>query len=59
MQRAVNITIEEEVFSMWFAYIHYGATDVFPTGPPRDYVSGTEPNEVSQPVWRRGRIPPP
>jgi hypothetical protein len=29
MQRAVNATIEEEAFSVWFAYIHCLATDVF------------------------------
>jgi hypothetical protein len=28
MQRAVN-TMEGEVFSVWFAYIHCGAMDVF------------------------------
>jgi hypothetical protein len=32
MQRAVNKTIEEQSFSMWFAYIHYWATDVFSMG---------------------------
>jgi hypothetical protein len=31
MQSAVDTTIKEDVFS---------------TGPPRDYVSGTEPNQV-------------
>jgi hypothetical protein len=31
MQRAVN-TIEEEVFSVWFANIHCWATDMFPMG---------------------------
>jgi hypothetical protein len=46
VQRAVNTTIEEEVFSMWFAYIHCWAKDVYSMGPPRDYVSGTEPNEI-------------
>jgi hypothetical protein len=44
MQSAVN-TIEEEVFSMWFSYIHCWITDVFSTGPPRDYISGTKPNQ--------------
>jgi hypothetical protein len=34
VQRAINITIEEEVFSMYFAYIHCWATDVFSMGPP-------------------------
>jgi hypothetical protein len=29
MQRAVNTTIEEEIFSMCFAYIHCWARDVF------------------------------
>jgi hypothetical protein len=33
MQRAVNTTIEEEVFSMC---------------PPRDYTSGRDPNEMSR-----------
>jgi hypothetical protein len=46
MQRVVNTTIEEEVFSMWLGYIHCGATDVFSVGPPRDYISGTEPNKI-------------
>jgi hypothetical protein len=45
MQRALNTTIEEEVFPMWFAYIHCWATDVF--YPPRDYLSGTEQNQKS------------
>jgi hypothetical protein len=46
MQRAVNKIIKEEVFSMWFAYIHCGATDVFSMAPPRDYISDTEPNQI-------------
>jgi hypothetical protein len=29
MQSAVNTTTAEEVFSVWFAYIHCGAMDVF------------------------------
>jgi hypothetical protein len=29
MQHAVNTTIEEEVFSIWFACIHCWATDMF------------------------------
>jgi hypothetical protein len=33
MKRAVNTT-EEEVFLMWFAYIHCWATDMFSMGPP-------------------------
>jgi hypothetical protein len=48
MQRAVNTTIEEEVFSMWFAYIHCCETHVFSTGPPRDYISGTEQTQMSR-----------
>jgi hypothetical protein len=35
----VNTRIEEAVFSMWFAYIHCWATDVFPIVPPQDYIS--------------------
>jgi hypothetical protein len=46
MQRALN-TIEEEVFSMLFAYIHCWATDVFSMGSALDYVSGTEQNQAS------------
>jgi hypothetical protein len=42
VQRAVNKTVDEEVFPMWFAYIHCWATDVFSMDPPRDYISGTE-----------------
>jgi hypothetical protein len=38
MQRAVY-TIEEEVFSMWFPFVHCWATDVSSMGPPRDYLS--------------------
>jgi hypothetical protein len=45
MQRAINKTIEEEVFSMWIAYIHCWATDVSSTGPPRDYVNIAVVNE--------------
>jgi hypothetical protein len=33
---------------MWFAYIHCWTTDVFPMDPPRDYVSSTEPNQITQ-----------
>jgi hypothetical protein len=32
------------VFSMWFAYCW--ATDVFSMDPPRDYISGTELNQI-------------
>jgi hypothetical protein len=46
MQRAVNATIEEEVFSMWFTYCW--STDVFSINPPRDYISGTEQNQISR-----------
>jgi hypothetical protein len=46
MYRAVNI-IEEEVFSVWFAYIHCWATDVFSMGPPRDYISSRVVNQRS------------
>jgi hypothetical protein len=33
---------------MWFAYIHCLATVVFSMSPPRDYMSGTEPNEIKE-----------
>jgi hypothetical protein len=33
---------------MWFAYIHCWATDVFSMDPPRNYVSGTEPNQIRE-----------
>jgi hypothetical protein len=45
MQRAVNTTIEEEVFSLWFAYIYCMAMDVFSMGPPRDYISSPVINQ--------------
>jgi hypothetical protein len=48
MQRAVNKTIDEEVFSMWFTYIHCWATDMFSMGPSQDYISGTEPNQIKK-----------
>jgi hypothetical protein len=45
MQRAVDTTIHEDVFSV---------------NPPRDYISSPAVNqEPARPVWRRGRIPPP
>jgi hypothetical protein len=40
MQRAVNTTTEEEVFSMRFAYSIAGQRK-FSMGPLRDYISGT------------------
>jgi hypothetical protein len=46
MQRDVNTTREEEMFSMCFSYIHCWETEVFAVGPPRGYVSNTEPNEM-------------
>lgn len=36
VQPAVNTTIEGEVFSAWFAYIHCWAMDVFSVGPPQE-----------------------
>jgi hypothetical protein len=41
MQRAVN-TIDETVFSMWFAYIQCGAKDVFSMDLPRDEKASLE-----------------
>jgi hypothetical protein len=50
IQRAVNTTMEEEVFSAWFAYeyMHCGATDVFSMAPSQDYTIGKEQNQVSR-----------
>jgi hypothetical protein len=47
MQHAVNTTIEEAVFSMWFAYIHRWAMDVFSMGLPGDYISSPVVNQKS------------
>jgi hypothetical protein len=47
MQRAVNTTIEETMFSIWVAYIHCWATDVFSMDPPRDYISSLVVNQKS------------
>jgi hypothetical protein len=48
MQRAVNTTIEEEVFSIWFACIHFWAKDVFSMDPPQDYISSTAQNQIKK-----------
>jgi hypothetical protein len=34
------------MFSMWFAYTHFWARNVFSMDPPWDYISGTEPNQI-------------
>jgi hypothetical protein len=47
MQRAVNTTIKEELFSIWFSYIHCWATDVFCIGPLRNYISSPVVNQKS------------
>jgi hypothetical protein len=49
MQRVVNTTIKEAMFSIWLAYIHCWATDVFSVGPPRDYISNPVVNQESAP----------
>jgi hypothetical protein len=54
MQRAVNTTMEEELFYMWFAYIHCWATDVFSMDPLRDYLSSPVVNQKS--VVERERV---
>jgi hypothetical protein len=54
MQGVVNKTIEETVFSMWFAYIHCGATDMFSMDPPRDYICRPVVNQKS--VEKRDRV---
>jgi hypothetical protein len=33
---------------MWFAYIHCWATNMFSMDPPRDYISGTEQNQIHE-----------
>jgi hypothetical protein len=40
--------MSQEVFSMWFAYIHCWATDMFSMDPPRDYVSSTEQTQNTE-----------
>jgi hypothetical protein len=45
MQHAVNAKIEDEVFSMWFAYIHFWAMDMFYMDLPQDYVSNPVVNQ--------------
>jgi hypothetical protein len=47
MQLIVNTTIEKEVFSMWFAYIHCWTTDVFSRDQRRDYISTPVVNQRS------------
>jgi hypothetical protein len=47
MQRDVNTTIEEEVFSMWFPYIHCSVKDVFSMDPPGAYISRPNVNQKS------------
>jgi hypothetical protein len=44
---------ETNVFSMWFAYIHCRATDVFSMDPPRDYISSPVVNQKSVVEWKR------
>jgi hypothetical protein len=56
MQRAINTTIEEEVFSTWFLYIYYLETDMFSVSPSRGYVCGTEPNQASRRTRMRMRM---
>jgi hypothetical protein len=48
MQRAVTTTIEEEVFSVWFPYIHCWATDVFYGFVSRLYKLSSRKSEVSR-----------
>jgi hypothetical protein len=33
---------------MWFAYIHCWATDMFSMGPPQDYITGAELNQIRE-----------
>jgi hypothetical protein len=43
MQRAVNTTIEEEVF-LCGSHISIAGQRMFSMGPPQDYISGAKPN---------------
>jgi hypothetical protein len=45
--QSVVITIEEKIFSTCSAHIHCWARDVFSIGPPRDYINGTELNQIT------------
>jgi hypothetical protein len=59
MQRAVNTTLGEAVFSIWSAYVHCWATYVFSKGPPRDYISSPVVNQksvVEREITRMGRV---
>jgi hypothetical protein len=47
MQRAVKTTIEEDVVSMWFAYIRCWVTDVFSMDSSRGYMSSPVVNQKS------------
>jgi hypothetical protein len=38
--------VSREGFSMWFAYIHCWAMDMFSVDPSREYISSTEENQV-------------
>jgi hypothetical protein len=53
MQQYNNTTIEKAVFSMWFAYIHFWATDMFSMAPPRDSVSSPAVNQKSAELGMR------
>jgi hypothetical protein len=48
MQRALNTTIEEELFSVCFASIHCWATNVSSMDPPRDYTNSPVVNQKSE-----------
>jgi hypothetical protein len=46
--RSISRTIiEEQLFSIWFAYIHCWVTDVFSMDSPRDYISSPVVNQKS------------
>jgi hypothetical protein len=47
MQRTVSTKIEEEVFSVSFAYMHCWAAVVFSMVPPRDNISSPAVNQKS------------
>jgi hypothetical protein len=53
MECTVNTTVEEAMFSVFFAHIHCWATDVFSVGPLRNYISSPVVNQ--KPVLEQER----
>jgi hypothetical protein len=51
MQLAVNTTIKEAVFYIWFVCIHCWVKDMFSIVPPQDYISSPVVNQKSVVDW--------